>query len=147
MRAPHRGVCGVARSHERLEARQAPAIRRQSSNRWLDAQLRFRRDEKSGTLRWRAAVAEAIDDRIAPVAAKILPRHLYARRRLAALVFGEKQQPLDFPHGVGIVTRETISATRISFSTRHSSIVVERVIGRQRILILLVFAQFGGRRF
>src|SRR5262249_6896434 len=45
----------------------------------------------------RAGVAEAVDDRIAAVAAEILERDLDAGRRLPALVFGKVEHALD-PH-------------------------------------------------
>src|SRR5258705_6011423 len=43
-------------------------------------------------------IAKAIDDRIAPVAAEIPQRHLHARRRLAALVFGKVEHARDPRH-------------------------------------------------
>src|SRR5215510_7615342 len=48
----------------------------------------------------RAGIAEAVDDRIAAVAAEILQRHLDPGRRLPALVFGQMEHALDFHHGV-----------------------------------------------
>jgi hypothetical protein len=48
-------------------------------------------------------IAKQIDDRIAPVAAKIFPCHLDARRGLAPLIFGDIKKPFDFFHGFEIV--------------------------------------------
>src|SRR3546814_8239170 len=44
------------------------------------------------------AVPEPVGDRIAPIAAEILPGDLHARRRLAALVFGKVEKMLDTMH-------------------------------------------------
>src|SRR6185436_12138347 len=49
-----------------------------------------------------AGIAEAVHDRIAPVAAKILQRHLDAGRRLPALVFGEVEHAFDLRHGFAV---------------------------------------------
>ena len=93
-----------------------------------------------------ALIAEAVDDRIAAVAAEILAGHLHAGRGLAALVFGEVEQPLDLLDGLEIVPAgDDLGDAHLALDEAAQD-VVEHVVGRQRILVLLVLAQLRGRR-
>src|SRR6185437_9146947 len=91
-------------------------------------------------------VGEAVRDWIAPVAAEGAARDLYARRGLAALVFGAVEHTPDAPH------RGFVMAARHDLVHRHFVLdktfenVVEFVIRRQRVLIGLVRLELGGRR-
>ncbi len=66
--------------------------------------LSARRDGGVRDLRREAGVAEAVDDRIAPVAAEILRADLDPRRRLAALVLGEIEELFDPLHRLRVIT-------------------------------------------
>ncbi len=70
----------------------------------------------------RAGIAEAVGDRIAAVAAEILQRHLDARRRLPALVFGDVEHALDAHHGRRSKPAATIAEIGSSRSTSRSRI-------------------------
>ena len=95
----------------------------------------------------RAGIAEAVGDRIAAVAAEVLQRHLHARRRLPALVFGDVEQALDL-HAPSSRSKPaaTIAGDRLLALDQPLEDGVEHVVGRQRILVLLVLAQLGRRR-
>src|SRR5712671_3373118 len=80
---------------------------------------------------WRAAVAEAIDDRIAAVAAEIPQRHLDAGRRLPPLVFGEIEQAPDLEHDVAVEARGDDGGDRLLALDQPFQDLVEHVVGRQ----------------
>ena len=117
-----------------------------SSNRSAVPACFFGAIDKSGGCAGTPGVAEAVDDRIAAVAAEILRADLDARRRLAALVFGEIEQALDPAHRLRVVARGDRSGNSHLLLDEAVQDVVEHGIGRQRVLVLLVLAQFGGRR-
>src|SRR5690606_28636792 len=88
------------------------------------------------------AVAEPVGDRIAAVAAKVLLGDLHARSRLPALVLGNIQQMLD------AMDQLAVMAARDDVVDRHLALdeafedLVQHLVGRQRILVLLVRAEF-----
>ena len=94
----------------------------------------------------RAGIAEAVDDRIAPVAAEILQRHLHARRRLPALVFGEIEHAVDAAAPCRGRSPPRRCRRRLLALDQPLKDRIEHLIGRQRILVLLVLAQLRGRR-
>src|SRR5450755_2046309 len=55
-----------------------------------------------GAKRTLTGIAECIRDGIAPVAAEVAWADLYARRRLAALIFADIEQMFNAPHRCGI---------------------------------------------
>lgn len=91
-------------------------------------------------------VAEAVGDGITPVAAEILPGDLHARRRLAALVFSDVEQVFDPVNGCLLMSAgDDLLRAHLLLDQAFEN-VVEHGIGRQRILIRLVGAEFGRRR-
>ena len=80
-----------------------------------------------------ACIAKPVDDRIAPVAAKVFFRHFHAWSRLAPLIFGEIKKPLDLLHGFGIVTQGHDIGNAHFFFDEPFENRIEHLIGRQRI--------------
>src|SRR5262249_48532061 len=92
------------------------------------------------------AVAEPAGNRVPPIAAEVPSRHLYARRSLAALVFGPVKQVLDPGHQLeGIPLGDDVGYGQLVFHQvfEHG---VELLVGRQAVLVLLVRSQLGRRR-
>ena len=89
-----------------------------------------------------APVAEPVGDGIAAVAAEILLRYLDAGRRLAALVLGDIEQVLDAVDGLPVVSARDDRVDRHLLLDEALKNLVEIGIGRQRILVRLVLAQF-----
>src|SRR5208283_5020469 len=108
--------------------------------------LPTRRDRRVRRLGWQAGVAEAVDDRVAPVAAEILWPDLDARRRLPALVFGEIEELFDSAHRVRVVAlRDDVGDPHLLLDQTVEN-AVKNGVRRQRILVFLVLAQFRARR-
>ena len=85
---------------------------------------------------------KAIGDRIAPVAAEIAPGDLDARRRLPPLVFGDIEHVLDALHQrFRMAALHDFGDRQFLFHQARQNII-QHVIGRQRVLVLLVLAQF-----
>src|SRR5437867_2053142 len=93
-----------------------------------------------------AIVAEAVGDGIAAVAAKVLFRHLDARRRLPALVFGNVELPVDPRHHFGREAGCDDRGQRLLALDQPLENSVQHLVWRQRILVGLVFAQLRRRR-
>ena len=91
-------------------------------------------------------VPEPVGDRIPAVSAKILAGDLDARRRLAALVFGDVEKMLDAVHGGHVMAAGDDLLDAQLMLDKAFEDVVERRIGRQRILVGLVGPEFGRRR-
>src|SRR5215813_12880732 len=94
----------------------------------------------------RAVIAEAVDDGIAAVAPEILQRHLDAWRRLPALVLGEIEHALDVHDRLAVEAVLDDLGNRLFAFDQTFEDLIEHVIGRQRVLVGLVLAQFGGGR-
>ena len=94
----------------------------------------------------RAGIAEGVGDRIAPVAAEILQRDLHARCGLAPFVFGKVQHTVDLHHGFLVETRGNDRCNRLFELDQAIQDLIQHVVRRQRVLVLLVFAQFRRRR-
>src|SRR5207244_9138715 len=94
----------------------------------------------------RAGIAEAVDDRIATVAAEIPQRHLDAGRRLPALVLGEVEHARDLHHRLTVEARLDDFCDRLLTLDQPFEDAVEQVVGRQRVLVGLVLAQLRARR-
>src|SRR5438128_323635 len=88
----------------------------------------------------RAGIAEAVDDRIAAVAAEIPQRHLDAGRRLPALVLGEVEHARDLHHGLALEAGLDDLCDWLLVLDEPLKDAIEHVVGRQRILVGLVFA-------
>src|SRR5664280_3182484 len=92
------------------------------------------------------AVAEAVDDRVAAVAAESLAANLDARGRLPALVFGDVEQTLDaFDHLRRVAAGDDLVQGRLLLD-QAMQYAVEVGIGRQAVLVGLVVAQLGAGR-
>src|SRR5499433_3358413 len=94
----------------------------------------------------RAGIAEAVDDGVAAVAAEILERHLDAGRRLPALILGEIEHALDLHDRLAVEAVLDDLGDRLFAFDQTFEDLIEHVIGRQRVLVGLVLAQFGGGR-
>jgi hypothetical protein len=97
-------------------------------------------------VRLEAGIAEAVDDRIAAVPAEVLGAALDDRSRLPALALGEIEELLDLPDRLRVVAlRDEVDDAHLLHDEPVQDAVGHR-IGRQRILVLLVLAQFRAKQ-
>src|SRR5689334_10659556 len=93
-----------------------------------------------------SAMFVAVRDRHASVAAEGARRDLDARRKLAAFVFAEVDQPKDFFCGGLIHAGLAEFAEPAVFFHIERYDAVQQIVGRERVLVRLVRAKFGRRR-
>src|SRR5690348_15516994 len=94
-----------------------------------------------------ARVAERVGDGIPPVASEIARADLHAGWRLSALVLGNVEQMLDPLYGRRMISFGADRFEGHFVLDEAFEDTVENVIRRERVLILLIFPQFGARRF
>src|SRR5215472_16821546 len=94
----------------------------------------------------RTGIAEAVDDRVAAVAAEILQRHLDAGRRLPALVLGKMQHALDLHDCLAVEAFRHDLGDRLLALDQTFEDLIEHIVRRQRVLVGLVLAQLRAGR-
>src|SRR5690606_12107892 len=91
-------------------------------------------------------IPEAVDDRVAAVAAEIAGGDFHARGGLPALVFRDVEEVFDALHEIAFMPALDDLAHRHFLLDEAVENVVKRLVGRERILVLLVGTKLGGRR-
>src|SRR5207245_454949 len=148
------GIFGPSRGFEQGAAR--PRVfsehsepKRPRARHYRDLVRLPRRISATGRARSRAgglALAEAVDDRRAPVAAKGAGRDLDADRSLAALVLVGVHHGDDAPHRVRRESTGDEVVHALVFLDVALENAVELGVGWKRVLVGLVGAQLGRRR-
>src|SRR3546814_15081330 len=90
--------------------------------------------------------AEGVGDGVAAVAAEGAAGDLHAGAGLSALVFGQLQHAPHAVHQLAVVAALDDGVDALLALDEPLEDVVEHGIGRQRVLVLLVVLQLGGRR-
>ena len=85
-----------------------------------------------------SGIAKAIGDRIAPVPAEILQRHLDARGRLPALVFGKMDHAVDPQNGVSIETSGDDISDRLFAFNESLKDWIKLLVWGERVRVLLI---------